>query len=133
MVNRLDESPDVTSDAPGLPADESIAAAGEGVAKAGVVNDVGCPEELLEAIKAIQARGIRLVACGSRMPGAIGEDGRGAWKFLTPEEQAVFRRHRDALKDIVKRGALPVSRPPEPAPEVEQPITRTPAPKPQEP
>ena len=115
-----------------FPVDESIAAADKSASNAGVVNDSGCPDELLEAVKAIQVRGIRFISHGSRMPSAVGENGRGAWKLLTKDEQEILRRHRDALKDLVRRGALPTTHPPvvsasEPDPE---PATPPPAPAP---
>jgi hypothetical protein len=113
----------------------NIAATDSDASNAGVVNDSGCPDELLEAVQAIQGRGIRFVAHGSRMPSAVGENGRGAWKLLTKDEQAILRRHRDALKQLIKSGAPIVSRPPqaEPPAVAPQPTTPTPPPKRPEP
>lgn len=69
-----------------------------------LVNDSDVVRQVAEAIRRIEARGIRLVLRGRRMPNVTGADGRAAWKLLTPDEQALLRRHKPVFIDLVRHG-----------------------------
>jgi hypothetical protein len=94
-------------------AEQSITATGDAASNATVVNDSAGLKELLSAIAAIHRREpidfiLRLNKDGrvsKRMPELQGAT-RGAWDRLTADEQAVLRKHKLLLIDIVERGAL---------------------------